>query len=110
MRTISQEVNSRPGPGIIIKVRLNKSFLSRKELTRHLSKGDDDDDVAFNSCNASEEGSESTAENSRECLVHPIDAAIVKELNERAEVTERDGTPMGRIRGAIQKKEILIFR
>ena len=48
---ISQEVNLRAA----IKVRVNKSFRSRKELTRRLSKGDDDD-VGFNSCNASEDG------------------------------------------------------
>ena len=82
---ISQEVNPRPP---IIKVRLNKSFLSRRELAsprhrrRHslLSKGKDEDgDVSFNSCNASsEEDGYSESRSSEECLVHPIDAAIVK--------------------------------
>ena len=102
---ISQEVNLRPP----IKVRLNKSFLSRKELTRRfMSKGDDNDSVGFNSCIATEDSSgildsESVNDDSSECLVHQIDTAIVKELNERAEAIDRD-TPMGRIRGAIQQK------
>ena len=81
---ISQEVNPRPP---IIKVRLNKSFLSRRELAsprhrRHglLSKGGDEEgDVSFNSCNASsEEDGYSESRSSEECLVHPIDVAIVK--------------------------------
>ena len=80
---ISQEVNPRPP---IIKVRLNKSFLSRRELAsprhrRHslLSKGKDEDgDVSFNSCNASSEDGYSESRSSEECLVHPIDVAIVK--------------------------------
>ena len=81
---ISQEVNPRPH---IIKVRLNKSFLSRRELAspRHrchglLSKGKDEEgDVSFNSCNASsEEEGYSESRSSEECLVHPIDVAIVK--------------------------------
>ena len=86
---ISQEVNPRPP---IIKVRLNKSFLSRRELAsprrRHLSKGEDEDgDVSFNSCNASsEEEGYSESRSSEECLVHPIDAAIVKVSNSIAQV------------------------
>ena len=82
---ISQEVNPRPP---IIKVRLNKSFLSRRELAsprhrRHrlLSKDKDEDDVSFNSCNASSEEGYSESRSSEECLVHPIDAAIVKGPN-----------------------------
>ena len=83
---ISQEVNPRPP---IIKVRLNKSFLSRKELASPrrrrslLSKGKDEEgDVSFNSCNASsEEEGYSESRSSEECLVHPIDAAIVKGPN-----------------------------
>ena len=83
---ISQEVNPRPP---IIKVRLNKSFLSRRELAsprhrRHslLSKDKDEEgDVSFNSCNASSEEGYSESRSSEECLVHPIDAAIVKGPN-----------------------------
>ena len=81
-------------------MRLNKSFLSRRELAsprhrRHslLSKGKDEDgDVSFNSCNASsEEEGYSESRSSEECLVHPIDAAIVKVHNSIAQAHGENG-------------------
>ena len=100
---IPQEVNSGRGrrrPAI--KVRLNKSFRSKREWARRrrASKGvGEDGDDRFKSCNVSEDGGSSSgggSESSASCLVHPVDAAIVKELNERAEATDRS-TPLGRV-------------